>query len=172
MMRLLALDQNNVTGGAVGDAGGSPLFWSWRLPAGKDGDNGPRFAALYDHVCGAIREHQPDRVIYETPFLKLRQRAQTTRLVMGYAAIVEAACVACATPCCEATVQEWRRFLLSVVPKGSEAAKAATMAYCRRLGWQVRNDHEGDACGLWFYGCSLFVPSLAARTGPLFQGAA
>ena len=43
------------------------------------------------------------------------------------------------------------------------------VARCKRLGWEVRNDNEGDACALWSYGCALIDPKLAMQVVPLFN---
>ena len=50
-----------------------------------------------------------------------------------------------------------------------ERAKREVMRQCRAMGWNPRNDNEGDALALWSAQCSRIDPRLAIRVSPLFM---
>ena len=49
-----------------------------------------------------------------------------------------------------------------------DAAKARTMERCQRLGWQIANDNEADACAVWDFARAKLVGR--STIGGLFDG--
>ena len=50
-----------------------------------------------------------------------------------------------------------------------DPAKDATLARCRKLGWEAENTDEADALALWHFACSLIDPELALQVSPMFN---
>jgi hypothetical protein len=69
----------------------------------------------------------------------------------------------------EASVQDIRGHFIGERNMRRREAKSTVMERCKRLGWEVRNDNEGDAAALWSYACSLIDPRLAMNVVPLFN---
>jgi hypothetical protein len=69
----------------------------------------------------------------------------------------------------EIAVGDVRHHFIGTRSMKRAAAKREVMRTCRRLGWNVEDDHQGDAGALWSYACSMLDPKLALRVSPLFQ---
>jgi hypothetical protein len=168
---ILALDLALTTGWAFGAVGTPvPDYGSHKLCA--DGEQlGVRFRALRVWVVKMLAERpSTTRVIFEAPILRPHDTIGTVRALCGYAAIVEEMLEWWPTiTLTEATPSEHRRhFIGNLYRLKSKAIKEATVAKCRRLGWNPADNDAADALSLWHYQCSLLDPRIAIEASPLF----
>ena len=175
MTDILALDIATQLGwarGRVGDV--TPMFGHFRFAK-----PGASAAAVFGNAIkflSAILEPQPrpDIVIVESLLPVLAKPGETDREVRdrlsGLHAIARGVCFLRGVyQINEASVQQVRGHFIGIHNLKRDKAKAAVIGQCRRIGWQVENDDEGDACALWSYACCLIDPELGTRTSPLFN---
>lgn len=159
-MRCLAFDVATITGVAVGNAGEKPRAWAVDL--GKGGPELARLAKALRMTAFYIREHKPDLVAVEAPIGG--KDAGPLLIQLAGCVKAEAARLGCrVVEYYPATVR--KHFLGKALtsrdfPSKSKAAakaaiKAAVVARCRLLGWDVTGGDAGDAAALWDYACSL-----------------
>jgi crossover junction endodeoxyribonuclease RuvC len=140
------------------------------------GKPGASMAAIFRNcrlwLKAFISEHQVDVVIFEAPLVPMFKAGATNintiRILMGLPAIVEEALYGLCDVR-EARVAEVRRHFLGSTKFKRTAAKALTIAACRRLGWKPVDDNAADALALWHYQASIFEPKLSIQTSPLFR---
>jgi len=118
-------------------------------------------------------KHRPDVIVFESPMLPMhmsgRTNATTIRNLIGLCAVTEESTYQTGIDVREARVADVRRHFLGSVRIKRTAAKAMTIAACRRLGWEPKDDNAADALALWHYQASIFEPKLSMQTAPLFR---
>jgi hypothetical protein len=166
---ILALDLATTTGWAFGRPDRAPKYGSIRF--GKPGAD----RALCYRIFRTWLDHDlpmpPDLIVYESPASPMimmgRTNINTIKRLIGLCENLEEwACDKVELR--EASVQQVRAHFIGRNLK-SAMAKAATIARCRELGWDVNNDNEGDACALWDYQRCCLRPDIAVTTTPLFE---
>lgn len=168
---ILSLDLASCTGWAHGKPGDNPTFGSLRF-----GERGASHARIYREfrswLNGWITGGKCQLMVYESsaiPSLMIgHTNAKTTRFLIGLCEHVEELCYE-RVELREASVSQIRSHFLGTNRIARREAKVATMECCRRLGWNVTNDNEGDACALWSLQVAHLRPDLAVRQTPLFQ---
>lgn len=147
MKRVLALDlSKHGTGWAVGCGGAFPLA---RTVSFKSAHRGGVFAQYMAWLRDHLLTSPVDVVAYEAPLLttKVQGSSEKLMLLIGLAAMTEAVCSMFAVPVKPVAASTWRvAFLGEGFPKDP---KGDAVRMCGSLGWQVSNDDEADACGVW-----------------------
>lgn len=176
---ILALDTATVTGWAAGRPGETPQ-WGARDFSGRGGNGevGGKFRFWLQGMCHQL---QPRLIVFESPYVpfprKDNQRAPmmnplTLRRLMGLALIVETTAWELRIKSFEATTGEISKFFTGTSRHGGrDQKKAATIAMCRRYGWDVaENDDAADALALWCMAEAKEDPdaALSRGVGPLF----
>jgi crossover junction endodeoxyribonuclease RuvC len=171
---ILALDLAGRTGWAVGNIYVRvPISASVRF--GSPGASlGAVFSDCRSTVAALLSTYLPDIVVFEAPMVPGhmggRTNVTTIRQLIGLASVVEEICFSRQIyDVREARVVDIRRHFLGSIRHKRVAAKALTIAACRRLGWNPADDNAADALALWHYQASLFEPKLALQTSPLFR---
>lgn len=150
-MRILALDLATATGVAFGHSEAVPQTLTERL--GEPGDSHPsRFSNALNMANILIKKFRPQYVVLEKPIaagpVGGEARAQ---LALGLRACVMGVCKMRNVPVREYPISTVRKHFIGHGGLGGEVAKQAVLNRCRTLGWDVRNDNEGDACAVWDY---------------------
>lgn len=145
MTIVLALDISTHTGAAWDGPRGVPLLATWDAPQAFDPeDYGTRYAAFRQWLVPMVGMIKPEILAFEAP-LPRQSNARVARLLLGLAAHAEEIGSAAEIEVIEKNVKTIKAFWTG---HGS-ADKADMMFRCRQLGWQIKNDHEADAAGLW-----------------------
>lgn len=155
---ILALDVATNTGWAEGTPGGLPRLGSIRF-----GDAGGSHEAAFAEAMGWIGERvlafPPRLLVMEAPlppsFMRGKTNVDTARKLLGLSAIIGG--TAHKFGCWnirEASVADVRHYFLGKRNMPGKDAKRATIAKCREMGLEPKNDNEADAAALWFYTCS------------------
>ena len=165
-MRSLAfLDLATNVGVAVGQPSSDPRFWTHTLPS--TGDDIGRFARAYDEwLHDFITVEQPALVAFEAPILSAGKTSiSTARKLTGLAWHTEFVCGARQVAYFEANLMTIKKR----VAGSGKAQKDDMIAVARRYGWQVRTEHEADACAGWAFTVECKAPAHAWRFkgGPL-----
>lgn len=170
-MIVLALDVATRTGWAAGRICSTPVWGTQQFGRGKS--NGDVLYAYRIWLLEKIDEVQPELICFESPFMPTvdsqfaqegARNALTVRRLFGFAGITEATCVERHIRCYEARPSEIiHHFIGGRVPKKREEKKAAAVAMCKRLGFDVADDDEADAVALWCYAESIFEPKMISR---------
>ena len=76
--------------------------------------------------------------------------------------------------CRQVHVAHWKKAFTGNGMASKAKARATGGVYpvilaCRQRGWQVRDDNEADALGLFVYACGLAAPKDVARFDPLMR---
>lgn len=176
---ILALDLAGRTGWALGKVHDRiPQSGSLRFAA-----PGASMGAVFCHfrmwLTRIANENKIDVVVFESPMTPSHMRGKTNittiRTLMGLPAITEEVfftrglAEARYYDLREAKVVDIRRHFLGSTRYRRVAAKAMTIAACRRIGWFPQDDNAADALALWHYQASIFEPRLALQTSPLFK---
>lgn len=153
-MRILALDVASATGYAYGDGADKvPTFGTIRLPRASElGEYGPRFAAFRRELLQLIPQSAPEMVWFESPVVHGmigKTNEHTLRLLIALPAFVEEICHTFRIQCREATSPEMRKHFLGSAHGKRADLKLAMMKQCHLLNWNVGDDNQADACGLW-----------------------
>jgi hypothetical protein len=185
---ILALDLATVTGFAIGRADGSPRLGTWRLGA-SGATRGERGLKLLRELNDLFKIERPDRIVYEAPMtprvmVDIGTKPEHAILLLGLCMVVET--VATSRGIYQvgpANVQDAREhfcgkrtFAAGYDPlrkrkiPSRDMAKAAVIAQCRVMGWNVDGDDQADAACLWSYEAARVKPSRAAGVTPLFSG--
>lgn len=165
---VLALDLATSTGWARGEPGGKPAFGSLRF--GKPGTSRPVIYRAFREWLSVELTDRITRVVFESSATQLmggRTTIETVKLLIGLTEHLEEFCHQ-RVEVREARTSDVRHHFIGSNPKRA-IAKPAMMQKCRDFGWDVANDDEADALGLWDYQCSILRPDLAHRRTPLFQ---
>jgi hypothetical protein len=175
MTDVLALDIATTIGWARGNVGDTdPQFGSLRFAKPGSSSNAVFGNAIKWLTATLEPMPRPDIVIIESLLPVLAKAGQTDRetrdRLYGLHAIVRGVCFLRGVyEIQEASVQAVRGHFIGVHNLRREPAKAEVMAQCKRIGWAVENDDEGDACALWHYATCLIDPVLGTRVSPLFN---
>ena len=171
-MKVLALDLASRTGIAVGGPNTIPLCFTENL--GEVGEHhGARFAQAFRMMKRLITTHEPGLIVLEAPFKKKNTQMNVEYILMGLRGCVMGAAHMYHIPFEQHEVSTIRQHFIQHGRLKRAAAKAATIARCKQLGWKVANDDEADAAALWDYACSRQSRSHAISTlnstTPLFD---
>lgn len=185
---ILALDTATTTGWAAGRVGDRPT-WGHRSFAGDS--NGEVFARFRIWLCQRCYELKPYLITFESPYIPMPRQprfaaagaavargkgpppmnAKTLRRLIGFVDYVEGTAAELGIRCAEATSSEIAKFFTGRFVAKRVEKKAAAMEMCRRFGWEVSDDNEADALGLWAMAESILDPAtaLSRGNGALFQ---
>ncbi|MGP9819220.1 hypothetical protein ACTZWW_04325 [Salinarimonas sp. NSM] len=170
MRPIIALDLAHSTGWASGAPDADPRFGTLQLP--KTGDEIGRFLALFeDWLLDLITVESPALVVFEAPLLTRGNTTPTVaRKLMGLANATEVACYRRDVRCEQANLATVKKAFAG----HGRAEKHEMVAAARARGWDVRNDNEADACGLWFCAVKHHAPAIFRRrfTSDLFNAGA
>lgn len=177
-VRVLALDIATTTGVCYDgmDWIDVPKFETWELrSAGGVGQYGARFASLarrLDSLIAALAmaKCKPDIIAFEEP-LNVKRRSSkmsngVTRLLVGLASVAECVAYQHGIKCVEVPVSTAKAHFGGRTKDADP--KAAVMARCRVLGWQVKNTDEGDSAAIWSFVKCTSDPKFSYQTTPLF----
>jgi len=175
MTEILAVDLATWCGWCRGTVGEQPRFGSVRFGGNSADTIRPRevFATAIDWLTELL-QCPPDILMLEQvlPPSAWRGASQATtfaRLGGLHSIALGLAHKHGVSEIAEVSVGDIRAHFIGDRSVKRASAKRQVMARCKRLGWMVTNDNEGDACALWSYGCSLIDPQLALRVVPLFN---
>jgi hypothetical protein len=170
---ILALDLATTAGWTRGVPGGDPTFGSIAFARGDDSDAEVFGRALRWLSTLLEPQPRPDMLVLEA-LLPAAAKITTNKLTRDRLAGLRGAILGVAD--CrgirrihEIAVGDVRAHFIGTRGMKRNVAKREVMRACRRLGWNVEDDHAGDACALWSYACSMIEPKLALRVSPLFQ---
>lgn len=161
---IFTLDLATTTGFAEGPAGCAPRFWSERL-APKGAPQEELFSGLIRHVGLHLKAFPPDIVAVEEPDLFRLKAGVATRqsieVLFGLSAVAQGVAHRMGVRrISRVAANDVRAFFVGQRKLKREDAKRLTVAECRRRGWEVRNDDEGDACAL-----HAFMSEVVRREG-------
>lgn len=172
-MRVLALDIATTTGFAVDGDGAAPRTGTFRVRGGGNA-LGPAGFSFGQWLHNSIQAFEVEAVAFEAPLMGGKgvvMNANTSRLLIGLAFMVETVAHGSRMQCFEATVQQVRKHFLGHGRPSNP--KQATIVRCRQFGWQVRDHNAADAAALWAYAKATLDPSFRLEsTTPLFGRAA
>lgn len=181
-MKILAIDCASTLGWAVGDSAGSPESGFIKL-GGETADRDGRFSGAIQWMNKMMREHQPDRVSIEAPFLNQEQTSMS-QLELSYGLQGCLLGVARLNRCFrvkQINVNSVQSFFIAQPPiqKGEkrpklEAGQKKLMIRkrCIELGWtseEETNLDQTDALALWAYTVNQYDQKNANRFLPLFS---
>lgn len=165
MRNLVFLDLATNLGWASGPPSGNPRFGTKTLPS--TGAEVGRFLAAYDEwLNDFIALEDPALVAYEAPILSAgKTGVSTARKLMGLASHTEFVCH-------NRSIRVFEANLMTVKKRfagSGKAQKEDMIAVAQRYGWNVRTEHEADACGGWAFAVECKAPNHAWRFkgGPL-----
>lgn len=156
---VLGLDLSTRTGFAVFYGNDLPKCGTFKLPKVWDPDDyGTRGWALMQWLEGMISQYRPDLVALESPFIPLRPQkaegiagpatfvttAQTLRLQITLAAVIETTCKKHGIKCVEVSSVTAKKELTG----NGRAEKRDMVIAATRRGWRVADDHQADACAV------------------------
>lgn len=176
--RLLSLDLATRLGWACGDAfEGEPASGSFLLPSTGD-DVGAFLKAYHLWLIARMAEFQPDIVVMEAPLPATGKTTQTTLLKLwGLCSHTEFVASFKGVTCRQVNVSEWRSAFVGKghgrISKPKTVAQRSTypvIQACRQRGWNIVDDNEADALGLWVYAIRFVCPGREARFDPLARG--
>jgi crossover junction endodeoxyribonuclease RuvC len=154
---ILALDIATRMGWALGEPGDVPVSGTVRF----GGDEASLWARYHHALRWAIRFcHQHERITKLVIEDQLNPRAFSSKegaeLLFGLPAVI----AACAYDRGIYDIQrhkvaDVRGVFINNRSLKTDAAKAAVMRRCRKLGWQACDHNAADAMALWAYECSL-----------------
>ena len=143
-MKILALDLATRTGWACGAVNGEPR-WGIKVIARPHTDVGA-FASAYDlWLSDMITVEQPDLLVFEAPILPRQTTLDTARKLMGLAFLTELIAFRRDLACREVNIRTVKKFFAG----HGHAAKSDMIDAARRHGWNVKDDNEADALGVW-----------------------
>lgn len=175
---LLALDLATNTGVAFWRPGYKVVLKTIQLPFRGD-DLGPGFLKLEDVMEMALRDNQPISVVFESPILMMGRKddnkptttIQTVRKLVGLVAVAELIATRHGSPVMEVSVSAWRKHFLGRTPR-KDTAKTDTIAMCRLLGLDPKDDNQADAFGILDYTAQLAGMEVDWARTPLQAAAA
>ena len=113
-----------------------------------------------------IAVEDPNLVAFEAPILKAGGTAiSTARKLMGLASHTEFVCHQREVRAFEANLMTIKKDFAG----HGRAEKADMIAVAHRYGWDVKTEHEADACAGWAFTVKQKAPAFAGRfqAGPL-----
>lgn len=171
-MIVLALDIATATGAAWDGPNGAPQFCTYRLPSYYSSEDlGARLHKFQNWLYDLAGMVKPGLIAVEAPLVDtgrpdLPTNKDAARLLIALAsqAHLVGYCLDPKARVIEKNVSAVKRHLTGT----GHAKKDAIMAACRRLGWAVKTDHEGDACSLWALVKAETDPQFSYKTTPLW----
>jgi len=172
-MRILALDLATRVGWACGSAAeGIIESGSYKLPV-----TGENVGLFLSHFCkflhSSISRTSPAEIIFEMPILPGigKTSLETLRKLYSLCGVTELVALERFVECTEANLSDVRTHALGKgnVPRKRKDVKPAIMAWCKRMGWDPRDDDQADALALLSFRLSHFHPAAGLRATPLFQ---
>ena len=179
---ILALDTATRVGWASGEPGGEPE-WGVADFASRSG-TGEVLSRFRFWLMSKVIAWKPDLIVFEAPYIPVARaprfvkagtavaavagpppmNASTLRRLLAMTGLVEEISFERGIKCREATVLDITRFFTGTTHHGGRAnKKAATIAACRRLGWETVSDDAADALALFAYAEHTLAPEIASR---------
>lgn len=168
-MIILAIDTGSTSGAAWDGADGIPRFSTWHGNRwSAPGEFGPRLVKFEEWLLDLIAVVSPDRIVLEAPLVargsNIVTNADTVRLLYSLAGLVEKCAAQRGIECFEVNVMTVKKQFTG----NGRAQKADVMFRARQLGWGLPNEHEADACAVWFYAKAALdrgwcIPLIKAR---------
>ena len=140
-------------------------------------------------LADKLAKERPDAIAIEAPLnirvlVEIGAKAETVEALNGLVFLARTVAEARGVPYVETyDVQKVRqhfvgqsRFKNGFDPErgrkisSRDAAKQATEARCRMLGYHVEDDNQADAIALWHYAATQIDPAVGVRSTPLFGG--
>ena len=174
-MLILALDLATKTGWARGRIGEPPEFGSVRF-GNASSDQNIIFGAALAWTSKFLAERLPDALYIEALLPPQAMLNKTSRQVRdrlaGLHGVVRGVAQLRGVERIEiCTVGDVRAHFIGDRGLKRARAKGETMLQCRRLGWDAKDDNQGDALAIWSYAGALIDPQTALKTVPLFNRA-
>lgn len=165
MTVVLALDIGTHTGCAHDAPGGrKPLCATWEAPYAEPKDFGTRYLAFMRWLDEVFVVVKPELFVFEAPLGSAREsyraNPDTVRLLIGLASHAEMVSTMHAVQPFEVNIGTIKKHFAG----HGRASKPDMKARCRQLGWEIKNDHEADAAGLWAYAKALDDPAWSFGT--------
>lgn len=156
---ILALDLATATGWACGAPGDNPRFGTKRMP--QTGDEIGRFLVHFeDWLNDFLTVESPRLVVFEAPILRRGpSNPVVARKLMGLANCTETICYRRDIICRQAHLATVKKSFAG----SGRADKAEMILAARRWGWDVENDNEADALGLWVEAVKHVAPQVHRR---------
>ena len=173
MTCILAVDLATHCGWCRGTVGSQPMFGSIRF-GGTEKAHPPVFAHALTWFDEMLTATDPDVLMLEAllPPLVMQGRSQSrtfARLAGLQAIAVGLAHRSGVGQIGEVNVQTIRAHFIGERSLKRDVAKQLVFDRCQRLGWNVKNDNESDACAIWSYASALIDPQSALKVVPLFN---
>lgn len=169
MLRLLGIDAGFTTGFALVEPGRPPITGSKSIP-GSAAELGLACHHFGHLVRDLIAEHKPDGLVLCTPYISTKFRdINPTKVLFGMYGMAKAVAWAANVPVHDLYEPTVRSAFSVKVPKGTpkklrhKVLKGAVMQACTSRGWQVPDDHAGDAMLAAAYQLGTMLPP------PLFR---
>ncbi len=152
-MKILALDTARRTGWAIGAPNQRVRFGHVTFPDAGIDDVGWIMDEFIRWLDPLIKLERPDAIVYEAPFVSGQTNQAAAYILLSLAGCVElvARWNGLAGDLWKATPHQRNIHFIGTNSIGREKLKLATIAKCRELGADVRNDDEADACSLLSY---------------------
>lgn len=172
--RLLTLDLATHLGWAYGSAHeGDPVSGAHRLPV--TGEDIGAFAVAYDRWLHAmVREAEPTFCVFEAPMATTAGRSTlaTTQKLQGLCWHTEFVCRTYGIEYRQVAAASWKKMFTGSGSASKAKARATGGVYpvisaCRERGWDVTNDNQADALGIFVYACAIIDQSRVSRFDPL-----
>ena len=173
---ILALDVATRTGWALGRVGETPRSGSCRFGHSSSDEN-VIFGAALNWASLFLQEQGPPQILMIEALLPpdaMRGRtskAVRDRLAGLHGVIRGVAWLRHVEQIMDCTVGDVRAHFIGDRGLKRARAKGETMLQCRRLGWDAKDDNQGDALAIWSYAGALIDPQTALKTVPLFNRA-
>jgi len=167
---ILALDLARRFGWAEGRPGETPRFGSDKF-AGDGASQEEQFAGAVKWLGTRLLAFKPRIIVYEEPELFRLRSGKATKatieVLFGLPAVIQGVAYRMGvTTIRKAMANDVRGYFIGTRRLKRAEAKIATVRACKALGWDVRNDDEGDACAIWAYMAAVIEPGLR-REPPL-----
>jgi Holliday junction resolvasome RuvABC endonuclease subunit len=166
--RVLAFDLATKCGVAFGDVTGSPRFLTEVLGNASEG-HPARFSQTLHLTQILIKRHKPTVIALEKALAAGPVGGQErVQIAMGMRACVMGVARMRNVRVSEYPIATVRKHFIGHGGLPGKEAKAAVMARCRALGWDVEDDNQGDACAVWDYARMKLFKIATPPTGDLF----
>lgn len=168
---ILAVDCGLSSAVAFDAIGGlQPIMQTLRVPSNA-GEYGPPLAKFQRWLNDLTSAVKPKLIAFEAPLVlggrdgaPVVTNLDTSRLLFGFAAVVEIVAHDHGVPTVEVNVQTIKK---SFAGHGF-AKKEQMVARCAELGWEARDHHQADAAGIWHHVKSQLFPTWATTATSLF----
>ena len=165
-MKVLCLDLATSTGWAMGTTSSMPgdvRLGTFSLRKQRH-DLGLFFATYRSWLRDMIHDEKIHTVAFEAPILRGQTTISTTRKLQGLAAITEMVCTDMAVGCAEEHLQTIKKTL----SLNGRAKKPQMIAAAKARGFDVADDNQADAAGLFLRVVEVTNPDHLPNFDPLF----